>query len=79
MPSVTPLPPSDVRQLLENAGYTLVDRDEWNWRFEKRGGDPSVLTIPHTVDYIPLPLANYLAHMVVGAKEYLAAAARSIG
>ena len=75
MPSVVPLPPPDVRQLLESSGYALVEEDEWNWRFEKRGADPSVLIIPHTVELIPLNQANYIAHMVVGIDQYLACAA----
>ena len=71
MPSVLTRSPSEFRQLVEEVGYQFVGQDSLNWWFEKPGGNPLSVVIPHTVDLVPLGLANYLARKVIGIQRYI--------
>ena len=55
MPALRPLPPENVRKLLENQGWRLIKEDKYNWFFVQRDDDAPVI-VPHTVGLIPLEL-----------------------
>ena len=68
---IKPLPPDDVRILLEKRGYRLLQEDEYNWWFVL-GEDDAPIVVPHGVDVIPLELVRSVVS-AVGTTEYFEA------
>ena len=63
MPAVRPLPPTEIRTLLERHGYELIGQDQYNWAFVSHPDDPPVI-VPYTVDLVPLAIAYHIAGKV---------------
>ena len=75
MPSVLPLPPSELRDLLEALGYMLVASTDNVWGFRHGADGLLPITVPYNVDLVPVAVANQIArHIGMGA--YVDAVAR---
>ena len=73
MPAIAPLPPAEIRRLLEAPGYRVAGEDHSNWAFASSDDDEPVM-VPHAVDLVPLEIALQVAGKV-GFNDYFGALA----
>ena len=69
MPAINPLPPKEIRALVETNGYKLIDEDAHNWAFTRDDNDAPII-VPRAVDLVPLEIAFHVAQKV-GFNEYI--------
>lgn len=70
MSAIRPLPPPEIRRLMEKNGFEVVGEDLHNWAFASRA-DEAPIIIPFNVDLVPLEIAFHVAQLV-GFNEYFA-------
>jgi hypothetical protein len=55
-----PIPPVQLKRVVELRGYKLIDEDEWNWAFAKDDGVP--ITIPKDGEYVAVDVMMDTLH-----------------
>ena len=78
MPSVHSLPLAEIVDLLLRLGYRLVEQDERESCYDHEDEGRLPITIPHTIDPLPLDVANSVARKI-GMNDYLKALAEYLG
>lgn len=76
MPAVVALPPGVIRSLLEQAGYSIIDEDEYQWAFVSKVDEAPVL-VPRKCDLVPVEVAFDVARKV-GFKGYFDAVTETV-
>ena len=64
------LPPREIREKLENHGYSIIDHDSDNWTLEHPDKE-DCLIIPHAIDLVPVSVAWDVSE-AIGMNNYLA-------
>ena len=55
----SPIPPEQLKQILEYSGYTVVDQDEHNWLMDRKGSDHPPIPIPKAGPLVALDVLMY--------------------
>jgi hypothetical protein len=56
----TPIPPKQLKRVLEMRGYILDNEDQWNWAMVKDNGVPII--IPKDGDYVSVEIMMDALH-----------------